>query len=119
MQTALWIAQFVLAGVFVMAGAMKLTQPVDRLAEKMAFVGRIPASRVRLAGVFDILGGIGVLLPQLLGVATWLVPVAGFGLVVLMALAAFTQHLPHGEAQMAAGNALLAGLALFVALGRL
>ena len=39
MNTAFWIIQGILAGMFVMAGVMRSTQPIDKLVETPSHVG--------------------------------------------------------------------------------
>jgi uncharacterized membrane protein YphA (DoxX/SURF4 family) len=42
MNIALWIVQILLALAFAMAGAMKVTQPIEKLANNMGFVEDLP-----------------------------------------------------------------------------
>jgi uncharacterized membrane protein len=72
---------------------------------------------VRTIGVLEILGGVGLLLPAVTGVATVLVPLAAVGLALLMVGAAAT-HRRRGELPMIGINAVLLLLAVVVAWAR-
>jgi uncharacterized membrane protein YphA (DoxX/SURF4 family) len=76
----LWVAQGALAALFIFAGAMKLVTPADTLAEQ----SDLPVLFMRFIGVCELLGGLGLVLPGLLRIATFLVPLAAAGLVVIM-----------------------------------
>ena len=115
MNIILWIAQGLLALAFTAAGLMKLTQPIDAMREKMPFVDDLGVGAIRLIGLLELLGAIGVVLPWLLGVAPWLTPLAALGLALTMAGAAVV-HLRRHEPVVV--NAVLFALAVFVAWGR-
>lgn len=117
MNLALWIAQILVAAVFGMAGLMKLSQPIDKLAARMSWVPRVPPAEVRFVGASELAGALGVILPWATHVAPILTPVAALALVLVMLLAA-VHHLRHGEAKMVPLNLVLGGLAAFVAWGR-
>jgi uncharacterized membrane protein len=78
MNIALWIVQILLALAFTAAGVMKLTQPKDAMREKMPFVDDFGSGAIRLIGLLEVLGAVGIVLPWLLGVAPWLTPLAAF-----------------------------------------
>lgn len=117
METALWIAQGVLAAAFLMAGTMKLTRSKEHLSESMGWVEQFEQSHIRGIGVAEILGALGLVLPGLTGVAPVLTPAAAVGLVLLMAGAAFT-HARRGEPPLIMVNLVLGLTAAFVAWGR-
>ncbi len=117
MNTVLWIVQIVLALMFLMAGFMKIGQPKEKLAERMAWVEDFQQGRIRLIGVLEILAAIGLILPQATGILPWLTPLAAVGLVLLMIGAAMT-HARRGEGQMIMLNMMLLLLTAFVAVGR-
>jgi uncharacterized membrane protein YphA (DoxX/SURF4 family) len=114
---ALWVAQVLLAAAFLGAGAMKLSQPKEKLAKNMAWVEDFSQPAVRLIGAAEVLGAIGVVLPALTGILPWLTPLAALGLVLTMIGAALT-HLRRKEYGNIAMNAVLLVLAAFVAFGR-
>ena len=117
MNIALWIVQGLLAAAFLMAGIMKATQPKEKLAANMAWVNDFSTSQVRLIGIVEILGAIGLILPAATGILPILTPLAAVGLALVMIGAAMT-HRRRGESQMIPINAVLLLLAAFVAYGR-
>jgi putative oxidoreductase len=116
---ALWAVQLLLAAMFLMAGVMKTTTPIPELAAQLVWPGEVPASLVRFIGASELLGGLGLVLPSALRIAPRLTPAAAIGLVTIMALAApFHVVQGHGFGPVVF-NLVLAGLAAFVAWGRL
>jgi uncharacterized membrane protein len=107
----------VLALAFLLAGVMKARQPRQKLATSMGWVEDFSDTGVRTIGVLEILGGVGLLLPAVTGVATVLVPLAAAGLALLMVGAAAT-HRRRGELPMIGINAVLLLLAVVVAWAR-
>ncbi|MEW6434368.1 MAG: DoxX family protein [Myxococcota bacterium] len=112
-----WTAQVLLATAFGMAGTMKTFTPIEELAQKLPWVTSLP-NLVRFIGVSELAGALGLILPAATRVKPVLTPVAALGLVVVMVLAAGF-HILRGEVQAVPINAVLGGLAAFVAWGRL
>src|SRR5215211_4572968 len=117
MNTALWIAQGVLAAVFAMSGTMKLAKPREQLEEQLAWVEDFSDSTVKLIGTAELLGAIGLVLPPLLDIAPWLAPLAATGLATTMVLAALT-HVRRKEPAGIVVTLVLAAIAVFIAWGR-
>ena len=116
MHIALWVIQVILAFAFLSAGLSKLLQPKPKtVSAAMAWTEDFAAGSIRLIGFAEILGGLGLLLPALLGVLPWLTPVAGLGLATLM-LGAARVHLRRHEAPTP--SLVLTVLALLVFVGR-
>jgi uncharacterized membrane protein YphA (DoxX/SURF4 family) len=117
MSIVLWILQFVLAIAFVLTGLVKVLQPYEVLADRMAWVQDYSPGLVRGIGALEILGGIGLVLPALLGVLPILTPLAAAGLAVIMALAVLHHLRSHERGQVLFTAALLI-LLVIVAWGR-
>ncbi len=117
MNIALWIVQGLLAVMFLMAGAMKISQPKEKLAAQMPWVNDFAPTVVKLIGLLEVLGAVGLVAPMLTGIQPWLTPLAAAGLALTM-LGAMITHLRRGETPMIAVNAVLLLLAGFVAYGR-
>lgn len=118
MNIALWIVASALALFLLAAGVMKATRPIVEI-RKMPWAATMPANSIRLIGVAEILGALGLILPVATGIAPLLTPIAGFCLAVLMVGATVT-HVRITDPNSAAWTtAVLAALALFVAIGRL
>ena len=116
MNISLWIVQVLLAVVFGMAGALKMT-PIDTLAQQLAWASTVPELLVRFIGVSELAGAIGLILPSVTRIRPGLTPLAAAGLVVVMILAAGF-HISRGEIGALPINFILGGLAAFVAWGR-
>jgi uncharacterized membrane protein YphA (DoxX/SURF4 family) len=121
MNVFLWILQAVLAGMFLMAGAMKLMKSRAEIAaaqpDRMGWIEHVSDGTARLAGGAEVLGALGLILPAVTGVAPVLVPLAAAGLAVTMILAAVF-HSRRGESQAMMTNIVLAIVALIVVWGR-
>ena len=117
MNVAIWIAQGLLAVAFVFAGTMKLTQAHGKLAEQMGWPEDFSPGVVKLIGGLELLGGLGLILPSLIGSAPVLTPLAAVGLAVIQ-LGAVIVHHRRGEARMLMVNLILIALLVFVAWGR-
>lgn len=113
---SLWVVQVLLAAAFGMAGFMKLTAPIEQLAQMgMTFVNHFDAGMVRFIGVAELLGAIGLILPSALRILPILTPLAAVGIAIIMVLAANNQ-ISHGESFLP--TVVLFALAAFVAWGR-
>ena len=117
MNIALWIVQALLAVAFLGAGAMKLTQPKEKLVTSLAWAESFSPTSIKLIGAAEVLGALGLVLPALTGIAPVLTPLAAVGLAVVM-VGAIVTHGRRGERPMIAFNVVLLALAAFVAWGR-
>ena len=109
----LWTAQGLLAALFLFAGAMKLSIPMDVLAEQ----ARLPGPFLRFIAVVELLGAVGVVLPAMLRIRPELTTLAAAGLLIVMGGAVVTSAMTVGvvAALMPAIVGVVAG---FVAYGR-
>ncbi|MFL6107752.1 MAG: DoxX family protein [Marmoricola sp.] len=124
MNLAVWIVSGLLAATYLVAGTLKTTQSPDKLRAQMGWVDDISLRTLRLIGVSEILGALGLVLPKLLdvvddraGVEGTLSGLAATGL-ALVQLLAIPVHLRRGEAAKTPGNVVLLALAAFVAIAR-
>jgi DoxX-like family len=113
MNRILWIAQWILALVFLFAGTVKLVTPIQPMAEQSG----VPAGLLLFVGVMEICGGVGLILPGLLGIRPQLMAIAAAGLVVIM-IGAVTVTLRTGPALLALIPLATGLIAAFVAYGR-
>jgi hypothetical protein len=109
----LWAAQVLLALLFLWAGGVKLVLPLDQLAGPVP----LPGSLLRFIGVAEVLGGLGLVLPGLVGIGPWLTPLAAAGLVAIMA-GATGLGLVAGDLVLSLIPLGVGLLAAFVAVGR-
>lgn len=117
MNTALWVVQGLLVVAFGMSGFMKATQPYQKLVEMMKWAEDFSPSTVKVIGMLEFLGALGVILPAVTGILPELVPIAATGLVLTM-LGAILTHVRRQEYAVIVVNLVLLSLAAFVAYGR-
>jgi uncharacterized membrane protein YphA (DoxX/SURF4 family) len=89
-----WVLQALLALVFLAHGILYLFPPA-RMREQ----GGLPAGFRIFIGIAEILAAIGLVLPGLVHVLTFLAPLAAAGLVIVM-IGAIVYHLRRNEAAM-------------------
>jgi uncharacterized membrane protein YphA (DoxX/SURF4 family) len=117
LHVTLWIAQVLLAAMFIMSGFMKVSQPIDELSKMLPWASQVPVALVRFIGVSEVLGGLGLVLPALLRIQPRLTVLAAIGLSAVMVFAALF-HASRGEFSAIGMNLILAAIALFIAWGR-
>ena len=93
MNIGFWILQGLAAVLFLFAGAMKLAKTKEELQTQMTWVEDFSQGQIRLIGVAEILGSLGLVLPGLLNVFPALSAWAAVGLTLLMIGATIT----HGR----------------------
>jgi hypothetical protein len=113
MNVALWVAQGLLAALFLFAGGMKLVVPIEMLKGPV----ELPEWFLRFIGLVETLGAVGLILPWLLGIRPGLTPLAAAGLVIVM-VGATIITLMSGPVPPALMPVLVGLLAAFVAYGR-
>ena len=109
----LWIAQGVLAALFLFAGGMKLIVPADALAAQ----SHLPGAFMKFIGLAETLGALGLVLPGLFRIRQSLTPLAAAGLVIIMIGATITTVV-QGQGPVAVVPALVGIVAAYVARGR-
>ncbi|MEJ1156186.1 DoxX family protein [Microbacterium marmarense] len=94
---ALWILNGILALAFLAAGAMKALRSKDALRASggMEWVDGFSPAAIRLIGVAEVLGAVGLILPLLTGIAPILTPIAATALTILMIGATVTHARRH------------------------
>lgn len=118
METALWIAQVLLAAIFTVTGLTKLTQPRAKMAAgMMSWAADVSDEQFRTIGVLELLGAAGLILPGLLDIAPVLTPLAATGLALTM-IGAFVTHARLGETDRLVAPVVLFAVAVFVAIER-
>jgi uncharacterized membrane protein YphA (DoxX/SURF4 family) len=77
----LWTAQTLTALLFLFAGSMKFIMPVDKMQQGSIIFS---IAFLHFIGICEVLGSIGLLLPGITRVQTWLTPLAAAGLTIIM-----------------------------------
>lgn len=109
----LWIVQGLLATLFLFAGGMKLVLPLEALAQQT----HMPGLFMKFIGGAELLGAIGLILPELLGIRPGLTSLASGGLVIIM-IGATVLTLAGGSNAPALIPLVVGLLSAFVAYGR-
>jgi hypothetical protein len=115
MNVALWILASALAIVFLGAGLIQLAETQQRLAAAgLEWVATVGYRGVKLIGLLESIGAVGLILPAALGIVPILTPFAALGLALVMA-AATVLHLRRHERQFAMVTVALTLLTAIVA----
>jgi uncharacterized membrane protein len=116
MNSLLWVLQVLLGVYFTFVGISHFIVPPG-LPDAMSWMYELSPALHWFSGAAEILGGLGLILPSITKIKTWLTPLAGAGLVLVM-IGAMVWHLGRGEAFNIVQNIILAVLLGFVAYGR-
>jgi uncharacterized membrane protein len=116
MDISLWIIQVILGLAFIVFGSMKAFQ-YEKSKASQPWVKDSSKGLVIFIGVAEILGGLGIIVPQATGILTWLTPLAAVGIAGIMILAGGF-HIKRKENKAIWLNLILLILALFIAYGR-
>ncbi len=121
MNVALWIAAVVLALGLGVSGLFKIVIGREKLTSKysaLAWAQDLTDSKFRTICSLEFLGGLGLILPALTGIAPVLVPLAAVGLALIM-IGAMVFHVRRGDgAASFVAPLVFTLLAIFVAWGR-
>jgi uncharacterized membrane protein YphA (DoxX/SURF4 family) len=112
--TTLWVLQIVVAALFLVHALIHIYPP--RVLRGSMDEQNIPRMRA-VSSVAELLASVGLILPALVGIATWLTPLAALGLVFIM-LGATAFHLSRNEIYPIPITLVLAALSGFIAYGR-
>jgi hypothetical protein len=117
MEIAYWIVAGLVALFYLYAGTLKIVRSQEQLQPMMGWVDTVPMPLVRVIGVLEVLGAIGLILPKLTGIAPGLAVVAAIGL-VLIQVGGIITHVSRGEARLIGlniGLLVAAGFLVFTA----
>ena len=117
MNIALWIVAGVLAAMFLLAGAMKVALPKEKLEPIMQWSKTWSRPQLQALGTVEVLGAIGLILPRALNIAPVLTPVAAVGCAIVMTGATIT-HIRMNDYKGTGMPVVLLILAIVVAAGR-
>jgi hypothetical protein len=118
LRASLWVAQSLIFLAFGLGGLMKIFMPIPELASMWPWTGELPAPVVRILGVIDLAGGVGVLLPALMRIKPDLTVLAAMGCIALQ-ICAMIFHISRGEIAATPVNLVLLTIVIFIFWGRL
>ena len=113
----LWVGQILLAGMFLMVGAMKTFTPIEELSHTIPLAREMPLL-ARFIGVSELAGAIGLILPAALRIRPQLTILAAGALALVMVLA-MIYHLFKGEYVAIGTNLVLGVIGALIVFGRL
>ncbi len=116
MTIALWTAQGLLIVFFLAVGIAHTFMSLEKLKEGATWVRVVNPTLVRLIGVLEFLGAVGLVAPIASGIMPWLTPWAGLGLMATM-LGATVFHASRREYHAMPINLIPLLLAAFVTVG--
>ena len=112
---AYWIIASLLALVYLLSGGMKVVRSREQLiAAGQGWVEGANTGIVKLVGVLELAGALGLLLPPLTGIAPSLAPMAALGLVLVQAVA-IGVHMKLNDTKSLPVNIILLALAIAAA----
>lgn len=117
MNITLWIIQGILGLGFIFSGWMKAFQ-YEKAKVSWSWVKEVSRGLVFFIGIMELLGVLGLILPQATNIAPVLTPIAAIGLAVIVLLGAVF-HAKRKEYQEIGVNIVFLVLAVFVAMGRM
>ena len=117
MNVALWIAQSLLAAIYLLAGTMKTLQTATA-KERFPWAKNRSDEFVRFVGISELLGALGLILPLLTGILPWLTALAALSLSLIQLLAIVTEHLPKKEYNVLPVNLVLLSVSVFIVIER-
>lgn len=115
MVIAYWIIAGLLALVYLMAGALKVFRSREQLiAAGQGWVEGANTGIVKLVGLLELAGALGLILPPLTGIAPSLAPMAALGLVLVQAVA-IGVHMKLNDTKSLPVNIILLAMAVVAA----
>jgi uncharacterized membrane protein YphA (DoxX/SURF4 family) len=117
MDIALWMVQGILGLGFIYSGWMKAFQ-YDKAKASWPWAGEVSKGFVILIGIVELIGVLGLIVPQATNIAPVLTPIAAIGIATVVLLGAIF-HIKRKEYKEIGVNIVFLVLAVFVAVGRM
>ncbi|MGA7965266.1 MAG: DoxX family protein [Gammaproteobacteria bacterium] len=117
LRAGLWLAQVLLAGVYLPTGMAALFVPASQVFTIVPWAGHMPQELLRFISGVDLAAGVGVLLPSVTRIASGLTVLAAVCSAVLQGFAIFFHALGMLPTPLTVSLAVIA-LSVFVAWGR-
>ena len=119
MEIAVWVVSGMLAFAFFGGGVTRLIVPAERYGAwpNQKWILAVPRAGIVAISIAEMLGAIGLIVPQLTGIAPILTPIAACCLALIM-VGAFVFHLRRNERPNLPVAVVLVLLSLFVAIAR-
>ena len=118
MEIALWVVASIVALFYLPSGGTKVFNTA-KFTDSMLWAKRLGTPLVRVVGVLELLGAIGIVLPQLTGIGAPLLTILAAGGLALVQIVAVGIHLAEKTYSTLPINIAMVLLPLFVFFGRL
>lgn len=119
MHVALWLAQGIVAVIFIYSGVNKMIRSERQLVKMgQTAVAGMSNTAIRFIAMSELLGAMGMIFPTWLNIAPLLTPLVAIMFSVVMILASALHH-RRGESQSVINNLIIVALCIFIAAGRL
>lgn len=118
MTIAVWAVSAILALAYLGAGLNKAFRSKPWLEKTMTYTEDFTHAQVKVIGVIEIVGAIGLIVPALTGIAPILSAFAAVGLAIVQVVAFVVHVRRHETARALPINGGLFAAAVFVAVGR-
>jgi len=106
MEVIIWVLQVGLSAIFLYFGCLKMFLPLGKIEKKVSWARDYSHSRLKMFGLLEVLGALGLFLPYRLDIFPILTPIAATALAMIMAGAAMV-HLRRDEIGMIMLNILI------------
>lgn len=117
MNISLWIVQGILGLGFIYSGWMKAFQ-YEKAKASWPWVGEVSRGFVSFIGLMELIGVIGLIIPQATSIAPALTPLAAIGLAAIVLFGAVF-HVKRKEYREIGVNVVFLVIAVIVAIGRM
>ena len=118
LRAGLWLAQVLLAGVYIPTGVALLILPESPLVSAAPWAAYLPITVLKFIGIVDLAAGLGTVLPSLTRIAPRLTVLAAVCSAVLQVFAILFHAAMSPASTMLPASLTLLGLSVFVAWGR-
>ena len=116
MENGIWVIQGILCLVFLYTGSMKIIVSKEKALELAGpAMGDLTSTQIKLEGISEVLGAIGIVLPVYLDIYPILTPLAAIGLALSM-LVALSLNVEHKDKKKVFLNIVLLALSIAVAI---
>lgn len=106
METVILLLEISLSIIFIYFGLSKLILPLEKIEKKVSWARDYSHQRLKLFGLLEVLGAVGLILPHQLDLFPILTPIAATGLAMIMS-GAIAVHLKRDELGMIMINIVL------------
>lgn len=117
LNTCLWTIKAILCITLLMSGSLKVFKPIETLIIYVPWAADSHFALVRLTGLAELLGGLGLIIPSYYRTFPQLTVYAAISLALLM-ISSIVFHINRGEQTVIGSNFIILFFSIFIAWGR-